>query len=248
MLVTPSHAITDVNLLGNAFPGDSWNRWLAILKAAFGEDLTLMERALFRTVSGNRAPPVHPVKELWCLIGRRAGKDSIASAIATTFAMSDYRRFMRPGEVASILCLAHDRAQSQIVLRYIKSYFRDNPMLAELVVGDTADGLLLESGIEIVVATNSYRAVRGRTVLCCILDECALWRSEESANPDFEVYNALRPSMVTIPSSMLIGITTTYRKSGLAYDKFKRYFGTDDPDTLVIHRRPAASIRCYPSR
>jgi hypothetical protein len=33
---------------------------------------------------------------------------------------------------------------------------------------------------------------------------------------------------------MLIGITTVYRKAGLAYDKFKKHYGQDDPDVLVI--------------
>jgi hypothetical protein len=108
-------------------------------------------------------------------------------------------------------------------------------MLAELVANDTADGLLLSSGIEIIVQTNSYRAVRGKTVLCAILDEVSLWRSEDSATPDYETYNALMPSLVTIPSSMLVGITTAYRKSGLAYDRWKRYFGQNDPNVLVIH-------------
>jgi hypothetical protein len=190
---------------------------------------------LFRTVAGNRAVPTRPCRELWIAAGRRAGKDSVAAAIAVTYAMSDYRKYLRPGEIASILCLAHDRAQSQLVLRYIRAMFHDNPMLAELVVNENNDGLMLSTGVEIIVATNSYRAVRGRTVLCCILDEVAQWRSEESANPDVEVYNALRPAMVTIPSSMLIGISTAYRKSGLLYDKYKRFFGTDDADTLVIH-------------
>jgi hypothetical protein len=235
MLITPASAILDPNLLGEAFPGDSWKRWLAVLRVAWGEPLDLMDRALFKAVAGGREPPSRPVKELWCIVGRRGGKDSIAAGIAVTFAMSDYRRYMRPGELASILCLANDRQQSQLVLRYIKAHFHENPMLAELVANETADGLLLRSGIEIIVSTSSYRAVRGKTILCCIMDEVGTWRSEDSVNPDFEVYAALTPAMVTIPSSMLIGISTAYRKSGLLYDKFKRYHGVSDPDHLVIH-------------
>jgi len=57
---------------------------------------------LFREVAGDRDPPARPVKELWIIAGRRAGKDSLASAIATAFAMGDYRKYLRPGETASI--------------------------------------------------------------------------------------------------------------------------------------------------
>jgi hypothetical protein len=235
MLITPAAAIEDPNLLGNGFAGPSWNRWRSILKAAWGEPLTATERAMFAAVSGNREAPTRPVKELWCIVGRRGGKDSVAAAIAVTFAMSDYRQYMRPGELASIVLLAVDRAQAHLVLRYIRAYFHDNAMLSELVVNETNDGIILDSGIEIIVTANSFRSIRGRTVLCAIMDEVSMWRSEESATPDIEIYNALRPSMVTIPSSMLIGITTAYRKFGLAYDKWKRHFGQSDDNVLVVH-------------
>jgi hypothetical protein len=66
------------------------------------------------------------------------------------------------------------------------------------------------------------------------LDETAFWRSEESANPDIEVYNAILPSMITIPGSMLICISSAYRKAGLLYEKYRDHFGKDDPDILVV--------------
>jgi hypothetical protein len=55
-------------------------------------------------------------------------------------------------------------------------------------------------------------AVRGRTVAAALLDEVAFWRSEESANPDAEVLAALRPSMLTIPNSPLLAISTPYSR------------------------------------
>jgi hypothetical protein len=110
------------------------------------------------------------------------------------------------------------------------------------VVRETDDGLELNNGIEIIVLANSFRSIRGRTVLCCIFDECAYWRSDESAywrsdesaNPDRETYSAIIPAMVTLPDAMLIGISTVYRKSGLLYEKWRDHYGKDDPDVLVI--------------
>jgi hypothetical protein len=233
MLITPFRAISDHNLLGRGFTGPTWNRHKAMLKAAYGEPLTHIEYSLFRPVA-ERRPPSKPVKELWYIAGRRAGKDSIASAIATTMAMGDYSQFLRPGEMATIACLANGKLQAKIVLNYIKAAFLQNPLLSPLVTHETEYGLELSSNIEILVLAANYRSLRGRTLLAVILDEVALWRSEESANPDIETYTAVVPSLVTIPTSMLIGITTAYRRAGLAFDKFKHHYGQDDPDILVI--------------
>jgi hypothetical protein len=69
--------------------------------------MTKAEREQFRSVA-ERDPPKRQVKELWVVAGRRAGKDSIAAAIATHAAISadDFTRLLRPGELAAILYLA----------------------------------------------------------------------------------------------------------------------------------------------
>jgi hypothetical protein len=169
------------------------------------------------------------------IAGRRSGKDSIASAIATTAAFTDYRQFLRPGERASVLCLAVDREQARIVHRYITGYFRDVPLLQRLAVRETDDGLELVNNCDVVVATNSFRSVRGRTIAAVVFDEVAFWRDETCASPDVETYNAVLPGLVTLPGAMLIGITTAYRRAGLAYSKFAEAFGKNDPDVLVVY-------------
>jgi hypothetical protein len=233
--VTPAKVITDPLLLEPHFAGASWATWRAILKAAYCEPLTDSELALFRAVAGDRGLPRRPVKELIVIAGRRSGKDSVASAIATAASCIDYRPNLRPGERASVLCLAVDREQARIVHRYIAGYFREIPLLKPLLLREDDESLLLANNVEIVIATNSFRSVRGRTIACAILDEAAFWRDEDFANPDTEVYNAIRPGMVTLPNAILVLITTAYRKSGLAYNKYVQYFGKDDDDVLVVY-------------
>jgi hypothetical protein len=233
--VTPAKVISDPLLLEPYFRGDSWATWRAILKAAAAEPLSNDQLALFRAVAGDRAPPSRPVKELIVIAGRRSGKDSIASCIATAAACVDYRPNLRPGERASILCLAVDREQARIVHRYIAGYFREIPLLKPLLLREDDESLLLANSVEIVIATNSFRSVRGRTIACAILDEAAFWRDEDFANPDIEVYNAIRPGMVTLPNAILVIITTAYRKSGLAYNKYVQYYGKDDDSVLVVY-------------
>ncbi len=94
------------------------------------------------------------------------------------------------------------------------------------------------------IATNSFRQVRGRTVLLAILDECAFWRDDTSVSPDVETYRALMPSLATLPGSMLIGISSPYKKAGLLYDKWKAPFGKDDDRVLVIQ---ATSLQLNPT-
>jgi hypothetical protein len=234
-------AIDDPLLFQPWFPGSSWDHWRTILKAAFALPMTDDEHAFFRTVA-DRDPPRQRVRELWIVAGRRAGKDSVASVIAAhTAAMFDGRRTLRPGERALVACLACDRDQAKIVLNYIKAFFADNEMLSGMVTRETAGGLELDNCVDVAVSTNSFRAVRGRPVLLAILDECAFYRDETSATPDDETYRALRPGMATLPGAMMVGISSPYRKSGLLYSKFKRHFGKEDDDVLVV-RAPTTAL------
>jgi hypothetical protein len=237
--------LDDPELWGPWFKGSSWDTWRVVLRAAFGQPLTEKEREVFRELAGDRAPPRKRVEELWVIAGRRAGNDSIASFLASQIAVSsEYEHILRPGEKATVLCLASTKDQAGIVLSYCRAYFERAKPLAGMVVRETADGFELDNGTEIIVAPNSYKSVRGRTYCCAIFDETSFWRDETSVNPDTEVYNAVLPGLSTLPGSMLIGISTPYRKSGLLYEKWQQHFGKNDDDVLVIR---AASRQLNPT-
>jgi len=227
-------AMNHRGLFGPWFPGVSWDHWRTVLKAAFALPMTADERAFFRTVA-ERDPPAKQVKQLWCVVGRGGGKDSIASLIAAyAAALFEHRRNLRPGETALVQCLACDRDQAKIVLGYTRSYFTGIPPLRAMVKRETAYGFELNNGVDVTIATNSYRAVRGRSVLCAILDETAFYRDDRSSTPDEEVYRAIKPGLARMPGSMLIGISTPYRKAGLLYRMFSEHYGRDGDDVLVI--------------
>src|ERR1700722_7820146 len=105
-------------VLADSFQGPSWNRWRAILKAAYALPMTDEEVQLFREVA-EREPPGKRVRELWVIGGRRGGKDSIASLIVADAALrfnGRRRQFagitlpaMRKGERATVFCLGPDR-------------------------------------------------------------------------------------------------------------------------------------------
>ena len=183
----------------------------------------------------DREPPTEPCKEVWIIAGRRAGKDSIASLLAAHAAamFNDAGNNLRPGERGVVMCLACDRDQARIVLNYTRSYFTEIALLQAMVSRETHTASSCRNGIDIAVATNSYRSVRGRPVLCAVLDETAFWRDENSATPDIETYNALKPGLVGLPGSLVIGISSPYRRSGLLHKKFNDHYGKDGK-VLVI--------------
>jgi hypothetical protein len=179
-MIDTVQALSDENLFAPWFSGPSWATWKAVLRAAFCLPMDAEDLKLFRAVA-ERDPPKHRVRELWCIVGRRGGKDSIASAIACYAAgFVDYRSILRPWEQASVLCLAVDKAQAQIVEKYTRSYFSEIPLLRGLVKRETADGLELTTGAELDVLQSNFRNVRGRSVACVILDEVAVLRLARS--------------------------------------------------------------------
>jgi hypothetical protein len=228
-------AMDHPGLFAQWFSGSSWDGWRSVLRGAFALPMTEGDREFFRSVA-EREPPRGRVRELWVIAGRRAGKDSVASLIATYAALFFHAGIdkLRPGERALVQCLAVDRETAKIVLGYTRSYFDFIPPLSGMVRRRTADGLELCNDVDIVVATNSFRAVRGRALLVSIFDETAYWADDRSARPDTETYNAVKPGLATLPGAMLVGISTGYKKSGLLSTKFKNHFGRDDDDVLVI--------------
>jgi hypothetical protein len=233
-LKTIIDAIDDEAGFAPWFRGPTWDGWRVVLKAAFALPMNDDEIAFFRSVA-DRDPPKKRVKELWIIVGRRGGKDSIASVIAGYTAASFVDSgSLRPGERALVVCLAVDRDQAKIILNYTRSYFTDIADLQSIVRNDTATGFELDNGVDVSILTSNFRSVRGRAVLCAVLDECAFWRSEDSSNPDVEVFNALRPGLASLPGSMLIGISSPYGRSGLLYKKFKDHYGKNSADVLVI--------------
>jgi phage terminase large subunit-like protein len=204
------------------------------LKAAFAIPMTEEELVVFGELAGGRDPPTRRVRELYVVAGRRSGKDSIASMLAANAAAIEQNHLgrLRPGELAHVLCIACDRDQAKIVEGYTRSFFTEIDDLRRMVVRETRSGIELNNRVAISIATNSFRQARGRTVLLAILDECAFYRDESSASPDVEVYRALTPSLATVPGSMLVAISSPYKRSGLLYDKWKAHFGKASDNVL----------------
>ena len=97
----------------------------------------------------------------------------------------------------------------------------------------TAHEIRLTNGVVIAVHSNSFRLIRGRTLLAVVADELAYWRDETSANPDLETYRACGPSLART-GGMWIAISSPYRRGGLLYSKHQDHYDADDDDVLVV--------------
>ena len=228
-----NQAIRDPVLLGAALgPVHPWLNWCAVLKATFGLELNDDEAKAFASVAGSRSPPTKRVRELWAVIGRRGGKSRIAAALAV-FLAAFTKHKLSVGEIGMVLVLAASRDQAQTVFSYIKGFLEASPILRKEIAGQTAHEITLRNGVVVAVHSNSFRTVRGRTLIAAIFDEVAFWRDESSATPDIEVYRATLPSLATT-AGLLVGISSPYRKVGLLAQKYRDHFGVDSDDVLVI--------------
>ena len=221
--------MTDPALFGEQFGGESWQAWRALLAGFYGLRLDPGELKHWKYLTGRIHPPSWAHEELWLVIGRRGGKSQVAALTAVyEAAFKDYSALLAPGEVATVMVLAADKKQARTVFRYISGLVDSNPMLRNMVEREDREAIHLNNGAAIEVHTANFRNVRGYTVACCIADEIAFWRSEDSANPDFEILNAVRPAMATLDGKLL-ALSSPYAKRGELWENYRRYFGQAGP-------------------
>jgi hypothetical protein len=234
MSITIDRALSDRRMLGAALDEgvSSWRTWLTVLRAAFGLPLDERESETFAAVAGGRAVPQQRVREFWAVAGRRSGKSRMAAAVAIYLALF-LKHKLAHGERGMCLVLAGSMEQARTVFGYVRGFLEAAPALAKEVAAVKAHEIELKNGLVIAVHSNSFRTVRGRTLVACIMDEVSFWRDEASATPDVETYRAILPSLATT-NGMLVGISTPYRKLGLLHAKHRDHFGIDRDDVLVV--------------
>ena len=231
--VTMRRALSDKRLLGGVLAGDSWRAWRTMLIAAWGEALDDDERTLFVKLTGRSQEPGRRVEEFVGVIGRRGGKSrAIATLAAYIAGLCNHRRVLVPGETGIVLCIAPDQRQAAITLDYATAAFQATPILKKLIANRNADTLELTTGIRIEVRAASFRRLRGPTYVAVIADEAAFWRNDESANPDSEILNAVRPGLATT-NGLLAIISSPYARRGEVWEAYRTHYGHDD-DPLVL--------------
>ena len=231
--ITILDAINDPNLFGQHFRKGEWNAWRTFLAALFGLPLTDEQRELFQQCTG-RTHPNGPHQEAWMVVGRRGGKSFMLATTAVYLAaFKDWRPHLGPGECATVMVIAADRKQARVIMRYVKGLLASVPMLNNLIAGATRESISLRSRVVIEVHSASFRSTRGYSIVAALLDEIAFWPTDDSAEPDFEIINAIRPGMATIPGAMLLCASSPYARRGALWDAHRRHFNKDGDPILV---------------
>jgi hypothetical protein len=236
-------AMADANLFAPWFKDTAtWASWRAFLAALWALPMEPAQLTTYQQCTGRSAQPTQPATEAWLNCGRRSGKSFILALCAVYLAaFHDYRRHLAPGERATVLIIATNARQARVIFRYIRALLTHIPMLQKLVARETADAFDLSNGTTIEVHPASMRTTRGYTIVAALCDEIAFWPHEDAAEPDYEILNALRPGMATIPQAMLLCASSPYARRGALWDAYRRHWAKDD-DPVLVWRAPTRQM------
>jgi hypothetical protein len=232
--ISMRESLTAPKIFGRVLQGESWYGWRVLLIASAGEELTDDERIEFKRLTGRDREPGRMCRELICVFGRRAGKSRAMTVFSLWIAALNYHDELAPGEKGIALIISRDQRVSKIILDYAFAIMLGSEPLRSMIANKTADSLELTNNCVLEVRPCSHKNLRGPTYVSVCADEVAQWyASTDFANPDVEVLTAVRPGLLTTRGPLLM-VSSAYAKSGVLYDSYKKYFGPDGPDDIIV--------------
>lgn len=243
--ITVLDLMDDPTLLGRFFQGPSWDAWRVFLCALFALPMTAAQLETFQKHTGRTKPPIVPCSEVWLSKGRRGGGSIIGALIS--FYMSvfrDWRPFLGPGEVASGMVVTPDRRQTRVHRRFQRGFCQAIPAIESLLVSETKDGLEFANGVVLETQTASDKTLRGYTSHIIVNDEVAWLPCLDSAEPDYEILNAERPCLASLPGSLLLSISSPYARRGSLWDAYQQHYAREN-DPILFWK--ASSLEMNPS-
>jgi hypothetical protein len=225
--------------------------WTVLWRAVDGLPLDAEQLAASRLHTGRHDAPTAPCREVWVPAGRRSGKSENVMLRATWRCIAtDWSQRLASGEVGTLPVIASDKDQARNTLRLLKGLAK-HPLVAPFVAHVRRDSVGFITGAEVRVVTANWRATRGYTFLDVVLEECAFYADEASANPDEELLAAVRPALLTIADARVYGISSPYARRGILHAAVTEHWGRDGDDVLVFNASteslnptvPAATIQ-----
>jgi hypothetical protein len=174
----------------------------------------------------NEHLPKYPGKEFpeaWLIGGRRIGKTDVFAStdVAYEAVCGGHEEYVRKGQPAMIMLVAQDLRMARYSLHFVKAAIESSPVGAKLIKNVTADSIELHNSVTVACVPPTLKAIRGYAIPVAVLDEVGVWYQEsDSANPDYEIYRALKPAQLQFPHRKIVGISTPWNKAGLLYRFF----------------------------
>ena len=149
-------------------------------------------------------------------------------------ALCDHSDVLAVGEVGIALLISRDQRIARMLLDRTYEIMVASEPLRSMIINKTADSIELDNHCSIEVRPCSYRTLRGPTYISVVCDELAFWFTDANfANPDFEVLTAVKPGLLTTKGPVLM-VSSAYAKSGVLYNYYKKYFGPNGPDDVLV--------------
>jgi hypothetical protein len=244
-LISVRQALEDQAWLGSMLGAESFAVMRTLLIAAMGEPLTADEMPIFTQLTGRAETPAEAVEELWVVAARRSGKTRAIGTLAAYLAgCCDYRAILGPGERGVLPIMAANTLQAAQCYNFIRGIFTDIPRFAALVEqlggrhgGITSDTISLKNRIDIQIRPASFRTIRGITAIGVIAEECSMWQSDDSRNPDREILAAARPCLATTGGT-LFAIGSPHARKGETFSTYTKHFGPNANPAILVANGP----------
>ncbi len=209
-------------------------------------DLPPDERAVARQLFGDvDHVPTSARGVLIVVAGARSGKTRLLALHALWRAFVADLRGLAPGETATALLAAPDLRLARQALAYALGAAQATPALVRLASGVTRDRFVLTRpdggrvAVECLPATRGGASLRGRTLVCAALDECAFFYDETGAVSDVDLFRAVAPRV--LPGGLVVLSSTPWAEAGLLYWEFRRNQGR--PTTALACHAPTTVMR-----
>jgi hypothetical protein len=91
----------------------------------------------------------------------------------------------------------------------------------------------LTNGIDIEVRAADFRRLRGLTFVAAIADEIAFWPTDDAANADNEILEAIRPGLATTGGPLFM-ISSPYARRGELWRAFTKHYGAGGDPLIMV--------------
>lgn len=205
-------------------------------------DLTGTDRDIARQLFGDvETIPASARAVLVAVCGARSGKTYVFDALYSLWrALTADLSGLAPGEMGVAVIVAPELRTARQALRFALGAARSSAPIARLVKSVTTDSFQLmradgaRVSIEVLPATRGGSALRGRSLVSAVLDECAFFRDEGFVVNDAEVFRAVAPRVLA--GGMVVLASTPWAEAGLLFDEYRKNWAA--PRTALVAHAP----------
>lgn len=210
----------------------------ALLKGVYRLAMGAEESAMFEEATGRKELdlPVEPFKVAFGICGRRGGKSRTAACIGL------YEACLAPHEIPAnetgvVLILGPTERQARTTFKVVLRMLERSPKLRGMIESVRQSGseneILLSNNRAIRVEAANQRTLRGSLIVCAIIEEACFLKDTDSGQFNLvEILDALTPSLLTLPDSKLILISSPWATSGPVWEAYKNR--AQRPNELVF--------------